>query len=134
MVSAYNSLSSACTNGVLAVGARQLLETMQSQELTPNVIAYNSVISACANGGQAVAAVQFWSAVPSRPRQSWQPGNPYPMINPAGAGAKFSHLQGTLSGRRGYDSARLSGNRPPATAGHRSVRPQHSAGHRSVRP
>ena len=45
--------------GVQAVSALQLLETMQSQELTPNVIAYNAAITACANAGQSVAAVQF---------------------------------------------------------------------------
>ena len=53
-------------NGVQAVSALQLLETMQSQELTPNVIAYKSVISACANGGQAVAAVQFSETMQSQ--------------------------------------------------------------------
>ena len=65
MVSAYNILSSARTIGAQAVSALQLLETMQSQELTPKG-AYNSVISACANGGQAVAAVQFSETMQSQ--------------------------------------------------------------------
>ena len=65
MVSAYNTLSSARSMGAQAVSALQLLETMQSQELTPKS-AYNSAISACANGGQAVAAVQFSETMQSQ--------------------------------------------------------------------
>ena len=56
-VNAYNSSNTACMDGVQAVSALQLFETMQSQELTPNGIAYNSAITACANAGRSSSAV-----------------------------------------------------------------------------
>jgi hypothetical protein len=57
---------SACLNGVQAVAALRLFETMRSQELTPNVIAYNAVIGVGAKGVQAVAALQLFEPMTSQ--------------------------------------------------------------------
>ena len=55
-VTPYQSVISACANGVQTVAAPQLFETMKSQELTPKVLAYKSGFSACAASVQASAA------------------------------------------------------------------------------